>query len=198
MHFIPRSLLAACALMACVAIAGTPGSQWRFTVSISAPGLNLPAQLSEMCVTGSSQDRPLPSGQNGCKYTELSHSGNTVRYAVECKAMKGTGEITYGADHYVGKFDMQGEHGAVSATYAGQKLGTCDSPRANNAAPSGAVSSNSSSVAAAAGNAVSTAGSEVKDVATDAATDTAQSAKDDATQSVKEKASSVLKGLFGR
>ncbi len=188
-----------------VANAGNPGTQWRITVSVSASGMSSPAHVSEMCVTGGGQDQPAPpSGQNDCKYTELARSADTVRYAIECKAMKGTGQMTYSADHYLGKFDLQGEHGPVSSTYEGQKLGTCNSAQANSGALSNAGAANSSAaassvgVAAVAGNALSTAGSETKDAVKDVATDTAQSAQDDAKQAVKDKATSVLKGLFGR
>ena len=187
-------ILAAAATVA----AANPGSKWRITVSVSAQGMSLPAQVSEMCVAGGGQDPPPPpSGQNDCQYTETARTGNTVRYAIECKAMKGTGQISYSADHYSGKFDLQGEHGPVSSTYEGQKLGTCDAAQASNATRSSAADTSSSSVAAAA-NAASAVGTEVKDTAAAAATDAAQSAKDDAKESVKDKATGVLKGLFGR
>jgi len=197
-------ILLAAASMAAVA---DPGVQWRVTTSMSGLGMNMPSRISDICVTGNKQDQPPPSGQGDCQYTEMSRTGSTVHYVVRCKNMKGAGDISYAADHYSGKFDMQSDRGKLSATYEGQKLGTCENTQAQSGTGSDATAKGAANRSAAPG-ASSTVGSElqsaavagasqVKDAATDVASDAAQSAKDDATQSVKDKVENKLKGLFG-
>ncbi len=192
-----------------VAAAADPGTKWRVTTSMSGLGMNMPARVTEMCVTGSKQDQPPPTGQSDCSYTELSRSGSTVRYAVQCSTMKGPGEISYDADHYRGKFDMHSVQGAMSATYEGQRLGTCDGTKVAGGTQSKATASQGGSTPDANNSALTSASSElgsglasgageIKDAASEVAADAAQSVKDDAKESVKDKAEDALKGWFGR
>ncbi len=212
-HIRTLALVFMVAATGTVAAADT-GTLWHVTTSISGPGMSPPARVTDVCVTGGKQDQPPPAGQSDCQYTELSRSGTTVRYAVQCSTMKGTGEISYTPDHYSGKFDMQAAQGAVSATYEGRKLGTCTGAGANsgtqlgNGARRDGVDGQTDQGTRAPGafgavgsevkSGISTGAGEVKDAATDVATDAAQSVKDNATQSVKDRAESVLHGLFGR
>jgi Protein of unknown function (DUF3617) len=179
-HQIIRGV-AAVSLLAAVgaAFAADSGTEWRITTSFSGMGMNMPSRVSQSCVAGTQQNQPPPATQGDCQTSELSRNDSTVRYAVQCKNMKGTGEITYSADHYVGKFDMQSDRGTMTISYQGQKVGPCD-PQAGSQVKAG----------------IDAGASEVKGAATDVATDAAQSVKDDATQSAKNKAENALKGLF--
>lgn len=106
------------------------GTKWRVTTSMSGLGMNLPARTTEICATGDQQDRPSPASQNkDCSFTETSHSGNTVKYAMRCtgrEAMQGEGEVTYTPDHYTGHFHLKMSSGEMSMTYEGTKLGACN------------------------------------------------------------------------
>jgi len=175
------------------AIASDPGTQWRITTSMSGMGMNLPSRVTESCVTGSKQDQPAPTAQSDCQFTETSRVGSTVQFAVQCKSMKGTGTISYGADHYSGKFDMQSDRGVMSVTYDGQKLGSCDATQSKGTAGnSSAVTGATSAVGSEVKDTASAGATQVKDAATGVASDAAQSAKDGATQSVQEKTQSLL------
>lgn len=140
-----RLLLAGllCAVVTVAALAAAPGTKWRITVSMNGMGMNLPPHTMNICATGEQQDRPPPSMQNSnCSVTQVSQSGNTVRYALHCtgpEKMDGSGEITYTADHYTGHFDVQTAHGAMSTTYDGQKLGACDGTEDNDPTKTAAV-----------------------------------------------------------
>lgn len=179
------------------AMAADPGAnaKWRITTSMTGMGMSMPARVVEMCISADKQNQPPPSGQGECQYTQISRSGATVSYSVQCRTMKGTGQITYSADRYSGKFDLQSDQGALSATYEGEKIGSCDLSESNtgSAAPS-AMSAVGSQVKS---GVVEGAG-EVKAAAADVATDATQAVKDEATQSVTDKAVNALKGLFGR
>jgi hypothetical protein len=98
-------------------------------MSMNGMGMSLPSRTQEICVTGNDQERPPPASQNkDCSFTEVSHSGNTVKYAMQCKgreAMQGEGEVTYTSGHYTGRFHMKMSSGEMSMTYEGTKLGAC-------------------------------------------------------------------------
>ncbi len=205
-RLIGSMVLISVAAAAGQSFAADPGTRWRVTTSMSGLGFDVPPRVVETCAVGDRQAQPPPTAQKDCKFTELSRDGSTVRYSVHCSTMDGAGEITYGADHYSGKFNMQMPRGTVTATYEGEKLGSCNGTEANtNAGLNG--SSSQSGINTSSGGAMSTVGSavksgvatgagEIKDTATEVATDATQSAKDDAKESVKEKAESALRGLF--
>jgi hypothetical protein len=193
-HHIVRGLAVVTLITAAGrALAGDPGTQWQITTSMSGMGMSLPSRVTETCVTGSKQDQPAPTAQNDCHFTETSRSGPTVQFAVQCKSMRGTGTISYGADHYSGKFDMQSDRGAMSLTYEGQKLGSCDGAQSSSSGGnSSAVSGATSAVGSEVKDAASAGATEVKDAATGVATEAAQSAKDGANQAVQDKVQGVL------
>ena len=202
--------------------AADTGTLWHVTTSMSGMGMNMPSRGTDMCVAGSQQNQPPPGGQSDCHYTEVSRSGSTVRYAVQCNTMKGTGEISYSADRYTGKFDMQSSRGDMSVTYEGQRVGTCDAAQANGAPHASGAAQTSSGAQAAAGalsgaastaassavggavsptssaatGAASTVGSEVKSGIAQGASQVKDAATDvatDAAQSAKDDATQSVK-----
>jgi hypothetical protein len=198
-HQIVRGLtVAALVTAAGVALAGDSGTKWRITTSMSGMGMSLPSRVTESCVTGSGQDQPAPTAQSDCQFTETSRSGATVQFAVQCKSMKGTGTISYASDHYSGKFDMQSDRGAMSVTYDGQKLGSCDATQANASAAGSAASSAASAVGSEVKDAAAAGATEVKDAATEVASDAAQSAKDTANQAVQDKVQDKVQGVLDK
>ena len=194
MHHIARGLAIATLVTAAgTAAASDPGTQWRITTTMTGMGMSPPSRVTESCVTGSKQAQPTPTAQSDCQFTETSRSGPTVQFAVQCKSMRGTGTISYGADRYSGKFDMQSERGAMTVTYDGQKLGSCDATLSNGSVgSSSAVSGAASAVGSEVQDTVSAGATQVKDTATEVASDAAQSAKDGATQAVQEKTQGLL------
>jgi len=129
----------AVALAAAVAHAeGTPGTKWRVVTTLNGMGMTLPNQTTEICSTGDHQDQPPPPTRNGeCSYSQVSRSGNTIKYTMHCSGkepMDGVGQIDYGPGHYTGKITVKMARGEMDMNFEGTKLGACTGDEANGAA----------------------------------------------------------------
>ena len=76
----------------------------------------------------------LAGGRNrDCQIKDMRISGNTATWTMHCNNPQfiadGTGQSTFSADAYQGKFSMsattQGTHMQMSTTFTGKRLGNC-------------------------------------------------------------------------
>jgi hypothetical protein len=132
----PR-LLALATLTACLLAPGAfaapaAGEKWRITTSMSAQGMTLPGQSSEVCQpVNSNETVVMDREQSNCTITDRRRSGNTESFAMRCtgeEPMEGRMEITHlGPDHYRGRMRATSNDGTFEMTYEGRKLGgSCD------------------------------------------------------------------------
>lgn len=107
-----------------------PGEKWRTTMSMSAMGMSMPGQTTEVCVLKGGDQTPVPVDKN-CQVSDHKRSGNKESFRMACTgkdAMKGTMEIVYESpDHYRGKMLVESADGEMTMNYDGRKLpGECD------------------------------------------------------------------------
>jgi hypothetical protein len=117
--------------------------RWEVTTQMEMGGMPapMPATTITQCITkeqASDPQRFVPRGpqrgseQNDCKVENFKTDGNKVTWSMRCttpQPMTGTGELTYGADSYVGTQTMNMERGGQAMTmtmkYTGKRLGDC-------------------------------------------------------------------------
>ena len=127
------AVIATCLLLVPTALAApAAGVKWRITTSMSAQGMTLPGQTTEVCQpVNSNETVVMDREQSNCTITERSRRGNTETFAMRCtgeEAMEGRMEITHlGPDHYRGRMRATSADGSFDMTYEGRKLGgSCD------------------------------------------------------------------------
>jgi hypothetical protein len=109
-----------------------PG-KWKVTMQMEMPGMpmKMPPMSFEVCLTEEDLKDPQKAVPNDpksdCKVGDYKIDGNTVTWTVDCpkQKMKGAGEITFSAESYSGKMDMQMGEQEMSTKYSGKWMGTC-------------------------------------------------------------------------
>lgn len=117
--------------------------RWEVTTQMEMAGMpgRMPPTTITQCITkeqASDPQRFVPRSpqrgaeQNDCKVENVKTEGNKVTWSMRCttpQPMTGAGEMTYGADSYVGMQTMNMERGGQAMTmtmkYTGKRLGDC-------------------------------------------------------------------------
>lgn len=137
-----RSLaLPALAALLCAGLAHaapTGEEKWQITTKMEMVGMPfaMPGTTATVCLPpGEKSNEKMVPADSKCKVSGMKVTGNTTRFHVECpppEKMSGDGEFTrLGADAYNGTMSMKGvmdgESIDMKMTYAGKKIGMCDS-----------------------------------------------------------------------
>ena len=125
-----RIAVLACGLAASVVSAQSPmrPGNWETTVQMEMPGMSMPATKTAKCVTAAQLKDPVqsvPSTAPGCTMSNYKVEGSKVTWAMACKDMSGTGEMTFkGDDTYVGQINVTAPH-AMVMKMTGKRIGDC-------------------------------------------------------------------------
>lgn len=135
-------------LQACVALPfaifavnsfAAPGEYWEITSKMEMPGMPfaMPATTAKVCIPkgGESDPRNSQSKDSKCTFTDIQHSGNTVKYKGTCVSrdttMNMSGETSHDSNSFHTKMKMSGDsHGRpmnMSMDSSGKRVGgSCD------------------------------------------------------------------------
>ena len=110
---------------------------WEVTMQMEMAGMTMkmPDFKSTQCITQEQLKDPsqaLPQAtqdrNNDCKVSDYKVSGSKAAWKMTCTLpmpIKGSGEITYGADTYDGTMTMTTDAGDMTMKYKGKRLGDC-------------------------------------------------------------------------
>ncbi|HSM86947.1 MAG TPA: DUF3617 family protein, partial [Candidatus Limnocylindrales bacterium] len=129
-----------------------PGEYWEVTSRMDLPGMPvaMPAQKSKVCIPkGGESDPSRTQGKDSnCTFTDVQHSGNTVKFKGTCvnnrgDKMKVSGETTHDANSFKTTMQMSsGKGGEMSMNSSGKRVGgSCDSEEVARAAQAQAAQS---------------------------------------------------------
>ena len=111
--------------------AQAPGDLWQISTKMNMPGMNMPAQSSQVC--SAKQWTKPPGGERaGCTTSNFARSGNMASWDVVCtgpQTMKGHGEITQMADAFKGTIKFSGDGFSMTIDLEGKKVGDCPNPQ---------------------------------------------------------------------
>ena len=106
---------------------------WEVTMKMTMSGMDMPPMKQTQCITAAMIKDPASAipkgpGQGDCEVTNYKVSGNTVTYAMACKAppMTAVGEMKYASsDAYAGtlKMDMGGQ--SMTIVHDAKRIGDC-------------------------------------------------------------------------
>ena len=124
-----RIAMVLCGLAVSVVTAQSPmrPGNWESTMQMQMPGMAMPAMKNTKCVTAEQLKDPvqaLPSAAPGCTMSNYKNEGSKVTWAMACKDMSGTGEITFKGDVYEGQMNVTQPHEMVMKM-SGKRLGDC-------------------------------------------------------------------------
>jgi hypothetical protein len=111
--------------------AQAPGDLWQVTTKMQMPGMNMPAQTSQVCAA-KTWTRPPGGERAGCTTSNFARSGNTATWDTVCtgqQSMKGHGEITLNGDSYNGTIQFSGDGFSMTIQLEGKKVGDCQNPQ---------------------------------------------------------------------
>ena len=113
----------------------TPG-KYEITSKVDMPGMpgGMPPTTITQCLT---EQDPVPhtsAGAKGCKITNMTTEGDTVKYALVCKQQgmesKSSGEMTYKGETFYGttqtKMGSSGDGMTITTKISGKRIGECD------------------------------------------------------------------------
>lgn len=110
-----------------------PGDLWELKTQMSMSGphtMSMPEQTQQSCRPRNQEwnEPPASKGNDQCKMTGWSRSGNTASWKVECAGgISGTGEMTFeGNESYSGTMTMQAPQGSMVMNMKGRRIGDCD------------------------------------------------------------------------
>lgn len=117
------------------AVAGGPDMEpglWEITTESRMQGMNIPASTMTQCLTEDDMvPRNTQPGQD-CEITDLTTSGDTVRWTMRCSGqgeeVESTGQIRYHGTSFEGNITTTiGSTGmTVESTLTGKRLGDCN------------------------------------------------------------------------
>ncbi|HEY5993680.1 MAG TPA: DUF3617 domain-containing protein [Gallionellaceae bacterium] len=119
-----------------------PGEYWEVTSQMDMPGMPMamPAQKVKVCIPkgGESDPSRTQSKDSNCTFTDVQHSGNTVKFKGTCVNGRGdkmnvSGETTHDANSFKTAMQMSGagRGGQMSMNSSGKRVGgSCDSEEA--------------------------------------------------------------------
>ena len=117
------------------AVAGGPDMEpglWEITTESRMQGMNIPASTMTQCLTEDDMvPRNTQPGQD-CEITDLTTSGDTVRWTMRCggqgEEVESTGQIRYHGTSFEGNITTTiGSTGmTVESTLTGKRLGDCN------------------------------------------------------------------------
>lgn len=119
------------------------GEYWEVTSKMEMPGMpfTMPANTFKACIPkGGESDPQRTQGKDGkCTFTDVQHSGNTVKYKGTCVNSRGdtmnmTGETTHDSNSFKTRMEMSAESGkrqgnsmTMKMTSSGKRVGgSCD------------------------------------------------------------------------
>jgi len=111
--------------------AQAPGDLWQVTTKIAMPGMNMPAQSSQICAA-KTWTKPPGGERQGCTLSGFAINGNTASWDTVCtgpQTMKGHGEITRSGDSFTGTIKLSGDGFSMTIELAGKKAGDCPNPQ---------------------------------------------------------------------
>ena len=113
----------------------TPG-KYEITSKVDMPGMpgGMPPTTITQCLT---EQEPVPhtsTGSQGCKITDMTTEGDTVKYTLVCKQQgmesKSSGEMTYKGETFYGttqtKMAPSGGGMTVTTKISGKRIGKCE------------------------------------------------------------------------
>src|SRR6185503_21280115 len=91
--------------------AQAPGDLWQISTKMAMPGMNMPAQSSQVC--SAKQWTKPPGGERaGCTTSNFVNNGNTATWDVVCtgqQSMRGHGEINHMGDAFKGTIKLSAD-----------------------------------------------------------------------------------------
>ena len=131
---VPFGRLAAVSALAFVLFplaAQAPGDLWQISTKINMPGMNMPAQSTQVC--SAKQWTKPPGGERaGCTTSNFARNGNTATWDVVCtgqQSMRGHGEVTQMGDTFKGSINFSGDGFSMKIDLDGKKVGDCQNPQ---------------------------------------------------------------------
>jgi hypothetical protein len=131
---VPLGRLAAVSALALALLplhAQAPGDLWQVSTKMAMPGMNMPAQSSQVCAA--KQWTKPPGGERaGCTSSNFTRSGNKATWDVVCtgqQTMQGHGEITQTGDAFAGTIKFSGQGFSMTIELEGKKIGDCANPQ---------------------------------------------------------------------
>jgi hypothetical protein len=131
---IPFGRLAAASALLLVLLplqAQAPGDLWQVSTKMTMPGMNMPAQTSQVCAA-KTWTKPPGGERQGCTQSGFEMHGNTASWDTVCtgpQTMKGHGEMTLMGDTFKGTIKFSGDGFAMTIELEGKKLGDCPNPQ---------------------------------------------------------------------
>jgi hypothetical protein len=112
--------------------ANETGDLWEVTSKMSMEGLpmEMPATTQKVCAPKTWTEPPGAAAGKNCETLDFKHTDAQTTWKVRCAgppALTGEGEITpAGPGAYKGTIKITSEHGVMTMTLDGKKVGTCD------------------------------------------------------------------------
>ena len=110
------------------------GEYWEITSKMEMPGMPfaMPATTSKVCLPKGGESDPRRT-QEKCKFSDIQHSGNTVKFKGSCVNDRGdtmnmSGETTHDSNSFKTKMEMSsGRGGSMTMASSGKRVGgSCD------------------------------------------------------------------------
>ncbi len=111
--------------------AAEPGYIWENSMEISAMGMKMPMQTTQICQPKEWREPPGAQQQDSnCKMSDLKQSPSKVSWKVKCSGpdpVTGSGEMNFQGDtRYSGVVRMSMKEGETLMKLSGKRLGPCE------------------------------------------------------------------------